>query len=1026
MKKIMLYMLGVLMLCSSAVLAQQDHTHFDGKNYIEGEMLVQLKANYGMRGIISKLPLHWQAKQDWEVSKPMRIWLVKFDHTQVTHAEFQNFLYQVEGVSIVDYNYKVKHRATVPNDNNFNQQWHHVNTGQTGGTTDADIDSDLAWDITTGGTTATNDDIVVCMVESGNLDHNDLSPNRWINTAEIPGNNYDDDGNGYIDDYNGWNVSQNNDNYGTGGHGTNCLGMIGAKGNNGNQVVGANWDVKLMVVADQNGSSQASVIAAYTYPLVMRQMWNNSNGSQGAFVVATSSSWGIDGANPNNYPLWCAFYDTLGIHGIISVGATTNQNLNVDVSGDVPTACPSNYMIGVGRTDHNDNTAGGYGLTTINFGAPGIDVVTTANTNSTTTTTGTSFSCPLTAGVVGLAYSIPCPSFMALVKSNPQQGADLVVQALMDGTDPKSQLSSRFITGGRLNAKNTLDELMLVACSGNICISPSGASAGNITSTGATITWTPYATATASLLYYREVGAPSWTTLSSGGSSLNISALTACTSYEFYMQSVCGSDTSSNTSTQQFTTIGCGNCVDLTYCTNNATDGAEEWIDNISVGTYTNNSGNDAGYGNFTLAGSISMDIGTPYTFNGTPAWLGTQYDEYWKVWIDLDQNGVFDAADLVYDQGTSSQLPVSGTITIPVGSASGSTRMRVQMAYDDGNNNLPTECGSFTYGEVEDYCITVVQTQICGMNVTSTVTDPACSGVDNGTIALNVTGGTPGYTFNWNGAGSTGSTASNLGAGNYTVTVTDATGCDTTISYSLNYTTSVSVSVTGQDVSCNGDNDGSATATASGSTGWAYQWQGGPSTATYNNLTAGTYTVTATDGQGCAATGNVTINEPPAEQASFTSVETGLTVDFTNTSSAGSYSWDFDDGNSSTQTSPTHTYATAGTYNVCLTLTTSCTTDTECENITVEDGIGIEEWESSLIQVFPNPASNVVYFQIDIPSARTIELITMDGKVVRSINVQGSVVEMDLKNLSNGMYFYQVRHTSGQLMKASKLVISK
>ena len=75
-------------------------------------------------------------------------------------------------------------------------------------------------------------------------------------------------------------------------------------------------------------------------------------------------------------------------------------------------------MLGVGRTDHNDATAGGYGLTTIELGSPGINVVTTANTNTITTTTGTSFSCPLTAGVIGLAYSIPCPDFMATVKAN--------------------------------------------------------------------------------------------------------------------------------------------------------------------------------------------------------------------------------------------------------------------------------------------------------------------------------------------------------------------------------------------------------------------------------------------------------------------------------------------------------------------------------------------------------------------------------------------------------------------------------
>ena len=84
----------------------------------------------------------------------------------------------------------------------------------------------------------------------------------------------------------------------------------------------------------------------------MRALWNSSGGSQGAFVVATSSSWGIDGEDPGNHPVWCSFYTTLGEAGILSVGATTNSNLNVDTAGDMPTACSSPYMVGVGRTDH--------------------------------------------------------------------------------------------------------------------------------------------------------------------------------------------------------------------------------------------------------------------------------------------------------------------------------------------------------------------------------------------------------------------------------------------------------------------------------------------------------------------------------------------------------------------------------------------------------------------------------------------------------------------------------------------------
>ena len=516
--------------------------HFDNKKFIEGEMLVQIEWKKNIRNIILKAPENYKVEFVKELSRPMRIFLISFDHNEVSHKKFQSWLYKQKEVTVADYNYKVDVRSTIPNDPSFNSQWHHVNTN------DADIDSDLAWDITTGGTTATNDDIVVCMLEGGggNLNHSDLTGNRWINTYETPNDNIDNDGNGYVDDYNGWNTVLNNDDYGNGSHGTNCLGMIGAKGNNGLAVAGANWDVKMMVV-NMGSLTQASVISAYTYPLVMRQMWNNSNGSQGAFVVATSASWGIDGANPSNYPLWCQFYDTLGHYGILNVGATTNQNLDVDVAGDMPTGCVSDYMIGVGRTGNQDQTAGGYGDQTIQLGAPGINVVTTNGTSGTTTTTGTSFSCPLTAGVIALAYSIPCPSFMTVVNSNPQNAADLVLQSLLTGTDPKPQLTSKFITGGRLNSFNTINNLMASVCSGNICLGPNNISVNNITDSSATLNFSSFSSATETIFYIRELGSNVWDTTINVNSPLLLDSLTACNIYEFSFQSVCGTDTSSQT-----------------------------------------------------------------------------------------------------------------------------------------------------------------------------------------------------------------------------------------------------------------------------------------------------------------------------------------------------------------------------------------------------------------------------------------------------------------------------------------------
>lgn len=499
----------------------------------------------------------------------MRIWLLQFNYNVLSHEEMQRWLYSQKQVIVADYNYYVNMRSTLPGDPSFSQQWHHDNTGQTGGTPDADIDSDLAWDITTGGTTATGDDIVVCMVEGsgGNLDHQDLSPNRWVNSNEIPNNGIDDDENGYVDDYNGWNTGSNNDDTGTGSHGTNCLGMIGAKGDNGLNVVGANWNVKLMVLNMGGGLTQSNVIQAYTYPLVMRQLWNQSNGTQGAFVVATSASWGIDGADPNSYPLWCQFYDTLGYYGIINIGATTNSNLDVDTAGDMPTACSSPYMVGVGRTDHNDNTAGGYGDQTIEFGAPGINVVTTNGTNGITTTTGTSFACPLTAGVVGLAYAIPCPSFMSIVKSNPKLGADLVLDAMINGVDPKTQLADRFITGGRLNAKNTLDLLMASSCSNCFVNDISVDAVGD---DNASVSYISTTEVNQVNFYYREAGATTWISQNNVSSPINLTGLNNCSGYEYYFESTCTSDTASSP-IQSFNTTGCGSCVDLTYCTSTAT-----------------------------------------------------------------------------------------------------------------------------------------------------------------------------------------------------------------------------------------------------------------------------------------------------------------------------------------------------------------------------------------------------------------------------------------------------------------------
>ena len=289
-------------------------------------------------------------------------------------------------------------RRNIPDDMQFDQQWALHNVGQSGGTEDADIDAPEAWDIATGGITPLGDTIVVAVIDGGMLlTHGDLTPNLWTNWGEIPGNGIDDDNNGYIDDVHGWDAYSSDGSVPSDGHGTHVAGIVGAKGNNGVYVAGVNWDVKLMPIAGSSGTTSI-VLEAYGYALDQRAIYDSTGGSLGAFVVATNSSFGVNNAdcNSGNYSLWNDMYDALGHYGILSCGATMNNNSNVDVTGDVPTGCESDYMIAVTNTTRNDakNSGAAYGETTIDLGAPGTQILSTYTGGGTSSLTGTSMASP--------------------------------------------------------------------------------------------------------------------------------------------------------------------------------------------------------------------------------------------------------------------------------------------------------------------------------------------------------------------------------------------------------------------------------------------------------------------------------------------------------------------------------------------------------------------------------------------------------------------------------------------------------
>jgi len=435
------------------------------------QVIVQLSEGESIEFLTSKLYTNKTNSQIASItpvkqlSKNLNIWLVE---TSGIAGNKQQTLTQLERnpkIKIAEFNELVSYRTpqTIPNDALYEAQWQYNNKGELQGITDADIDAPKAWNITTGGLTATNDEIVVAVIDGGiDLNHADLINNLWTNTNEIPENNIDDDFNGYVDDFYGWNFNDSIPDVGNAGyghwHGTPVAGIIGAEGNNVKGVCGINWQVKIMnIVANQD---VADVIAAYDYVLTMRKRYNQSNGSQGAFVVATNASLGINGGKPSDHPLWCAMYNALGEVGILSVGATANNSYDVDLRGDLPTTCSSDFLISVTNTNRRDELDfAAFGKRHIDLSAPGSDVFTVNNYGDYGNFGGTSSAAPHVAGTIALLYALPSISFMDAVYQNPSAAALLIKDCILNGTDPVFDLSNKTVSGGRLNIYKSLCNL---------------------------------------------------------------------------------------------------------------------------------------------------------------------------------------------------------------------------------------------------------------------------------------------------------------------------------------------------------------------------------------------------------------------------------------------------------------------------------------------------------------------------------------------------------------------------------------
>jgi len=185
-----------------------------------------------------------------------------------------------------------------------------------------------------------------------------------------------------------------------------------------------------------------------------------------------------------------------------------------------------------------------------------------------------------------------------------------------------------------------------------------------------------------------------------GSFTSSISGLTANTTYYVRAYATNSAGTAYGTAIT-FTTTN----TTTTYCTVAGGSVVYEWIDLVKLNTINNVTKGNAGYGNFTtLSTSIARNSSNILSFSA--GFKTTIYTEYWKVWIDYNQNGVFtDAGELVVTGTSRTAATFTGTFVVPATATVGTTRMRVLMS---DNSATSSSCGTFTYGEVEDYNINI------------------------------------------------------------------------------------------------------------------------------------------------------------------------------------------------------------------------------------------------------------------------------------------------------------------------------
>ncbi len=474
---------------------------------------------------------------------------------------------------------------------------------------------------------------------------------------------------------------------------------------------------------------------------------------------------------------------------------------------------------------------------------------------------------------------------------------------------------------------------------------------------------------------------------------------------------------------------------DKQYCSSAGENVSDEWIKKVTIGNFVKSSGAQK-YSDFTSE-TVTLAKGVATNIELVPGYSGTAYNEYWKIWVDLNGDKDFDDPnELVYDHGAKAKNAITGSLTIPVSATATTTRMRVSMKY----NGAQTQCETFDYGEVEDYTV----------NLTASVQPPA---VPANVSASNITKNS--FTVSWNSVSAatsytvqvreTGGSWSDNSVSAITYNHTGATPA-TTYEYrvkavnaggSSNYSTTKSLTTLNDDISyCSSKGKNVSDEYID-----------------YVSLGGMTNTTAANGGYGDFTSKEATIARGATERLRVSAGFTGSAyteywaawIDFDkdgvfestekvltgSSSSSGTLYDDFtvpSDAvigktrmrvsmkyNSAQTACETFNYGEVEDYTVNITAASvSAFSDTS-----IGDGekIGNEQPTKQLI-VTPNPTNGKFTIVLTNSADKYVRIYSSTGKLVKTIVVLDRKIDVDITDFANGLYYVKVRTTKGDITK--------